>query len=558
MKINKIIKQRSPQENLSVLIKNLVTYLNLQISFSAIDEAIENYKKCYSQNLNDLFKEWNINCELKNANISELSRQKEPFIAIMGPNQNVYVLVLHAENEHITYIDNEKGVVKENIYIFEQIWSGRFYSIEINPKSGEEDYKESIKNERRLFYKRILSFVPLMVILPLLYVSGIKFSNNNLSWLFFLFFQVIGTYCSIMLLSLKFDHWIKIPFFLQKVLFKTEALNQNISDYSIKRFTRITEALFFYFIGGLIFVIFGIVSNQLPSVLLILSAITYIFLPISVYNLLNKNKYPPLFYYTNIIILIECFCGAFSISNSFESNIQLWLSLIISYLVPFLVWNSIKQLINRNIEMAKELESLKYFKNPPMLWLLFNRSQYISIPRIKKELFYGNSNSNIQVTLFISPTHLLSNYYYLYLKEIAQRHDNIRLTIRFSFSTNYFSNYITELVLTYAAFNSSQSTLDLLEKWFLNNSKDTAFWTEKCNIYNGQDPQVCELIEEHKFFSSKIEYPLPIILINNRRVPDFFEAEDIEYLIVNHPAKNQTTTTTVKDKFWEDRRPVIL
>jgi hypothetical protein len=561
MRIKKIIKQRNSEDHISAIIKNLVTCLNIDVSFSAIDQAVQNHPLFPEiEDLNDILNEWGIKTNTIKTTMNELSGMVFPILAQMGMYNYYYVLVLKIDKQSVTYIHTEKGLVIENIYIFEQNWNGSIEIIETNPNSGEEDYKQSFKDEMNKYHKKKYLQALCLLIIVLIIFLGTQFNNSSLKWMPFLVLETIGAYFSIVVLLANYKESKLFNSFLflgNRTLDRLNFKNYEIDHKILGKFYS-KEIIAFYFWGGLFYLFLGIICNQLNSFLFLLSILNILFIPIVIYNLFkfNKVKSHILYPIINIILLCEFPFIISNIFNPFSSNYNFWITFFLALIIPSTVWLLIKPKLVEVNELALQVQDLKNFRHPSIRGQLFDSSPLININRSKYEIYCGDANANMQITIFISPIDLRSGYLFLFLREMVNEYMNVKLITKFIISNNYFSNFVTRQILSYFTINSPEDTSSLIESWYLDNTKDIISFKNKYKIQGINQDTVDQMMDELEKVSQKVNDEIsPIVLINNRKVPHYFEVEDIKYIIKNDPLRIQPFAKTEKDKFWKDRRP---
>jgi hypothetical protein len=559
-----IIKQRNANDNLSAIIKNLTTFLDIDVSFSAIDLAINNHPSFPEiADPNDILKEWGIHAELIKTNIDGLGESIFPVIAQMRTYNYYYVLVLSIDSKSITYIDTKKGLVKENLYIFEQNWTGIIGLITSNPDSGEEDYKKSRKNEKVKNIKfKSLQYLLLTIIILIIF-AGLQFHVSLLQWLPFFLLQATGAYLSTFLLLAEYDNFnlLDRPLFLPNQILEKLRVEKNNFDHRILGTFYSKECLSLYFVGGLFYLFLSTFTNQLISSLFILSILNVIFIPFVIYNYyISKNKkYPTLYAILNFILFIEFPFVGFNISNTIHLDYLLGATFFMCFCIPPAIWILLKPKLKMMNELVQDNENLKIFKNPLVRRQLFDSSPLIQTNRAKYEIYCGDFNANLQITIFISPIDLRSGYFFLLLRGIVKEYTNVKLITKFIISNNYLSNNVTRHVISYFTTHTPEDTSFLIEHWFLDPTKDLNTFKENFNTQEMNQDVVNQIMKEHERDTQKVNnFQLPAMLINNRLVPEYFDSNDIEFLIKNDPLREQSFALTEKEKFWKDKRPSYL
>ncbi len=532
---NLIIRKlfRRDEQNATIALKVLIKKLNIKVTSETADSCLSNHPEYPSLlALSDCLNSWNVphesyKIDKANFNIDELSY---PFIAHLPEKSGKFILIESIVNDVVRYSGEtglNKVLTKED---FLDRWSGIVLYAQKTQESGEPGYAQamigSFLNLAKLPFLFILSMSALIMVLD----------NNNISsssYLSILAIKFAGVVVSIILIA----HSINAgnPF-LQNLcsiggksdcnaILKSEAAK-------IASWLSWSEVGMFYFIGSFLCLLFN------PSSTILLKYLNISCLPYTIYSIsyqFKMGKWCILCCAVQILLWTE---GLIFILNYPFANLHIPSNEIFSVafwlLFPVAIWGMLKPLLIKSDQTQLLKGQVKMFKYNSDLFnqLLTNQHRYL-VPDDIKPITMGNREASTVITMVSNPFCGPCAKAHRTINEWLQNRDDLQLKIVFSTGDTDDDprTMVARHLSALSTFKDSASLEDALSDWYFNSNGNYDSWAKKHPIsYNGEMNFVTGR-QKRWCKAAEITFT-PTIFINGYKLPEPYNLEDIEYLIV--------------------------
>lgn len=208
--------------------------------------------------------------------------------------------------------------------------------------------------------------------------------------------------------------------------------------------------------------------------------------------------------------------------------------------------------------LEAQLEKLRRYKHPQVTKQLFAASPTVHLPRSAYAIFCGEAHANIQLSLVVSPTNDLSAKRFDALKKLVETNLGLRLSVYFM-PENMVSSEVINSILAFRWSHSPQQSMELLQHWFRNESKNLSSFISDNLIEYSDKQRLKPIFEDQAYLMQNIKgLPVNTLVLNGKVIPELFEWEDTLYLIRNSMLRTQNQSNTTKDKFWKNARPAFV
>jgi hypothetical protein len=521
--MNTILKTRSEKDYLTVLIKNLVIRLDVVVSFSSIESAVKNhplYPNLF--NLNDVLNEWGIFSKSVKTSFEDLMCLQTPLLARMNAPASPYLLITSVDKYSITCIDPLEGERKFNSYLFKQDWNGQVDYFELSSNCGEKKYKESTRNEKKSRIEHSILVLAPVFLASLLFLLGLKQELRFIEWMLFIVGLLAG--------------------FLQSV----QSSNSSFGS------------LPFVYAGHWVFALSGLLVTQINVTFTLLSVLITIQLIATLKSFLYMHcKWGFSIVFLKLILPFILLLLSFRLALRFElPDVFGWILCLQSYFISIVLWQLYKTNTRKTKGLTDRLNRLQIYKHPQISRQLFVASPIVNIPRRSFPIFCGEENANLQLTLFVSLSDGVSGTRFLQLRKLMNELSGLRFIVQLV-PDNILSSQATGCMLAYRSDHTPDQTMQLIENWYRYESKDVHSFASDNQVFSSDRSLIEKIIEEQQSMMQSISgLSIPSLFINGRRVPEYFEWEDILYLIRYDPLRDCASVRTEKEKFWKDSRPI--
>ncbi|WP_118194280.1 vitamin K epoxide reductase family protein [Albibacterium indicum] len=200
------------EDNILNVSGSLVSAMKISVTKTSLKEALERHPDYPSMlTLSDVLKQFNIQNFAAKFSLIDLKGLPTPFIALIRPTDsdiNYYSLITKVKPDTVTFISpKSKKSTRLNWEDFEKIYQGVGFVAESDEVSGQKDYVQSLKKEKR---KKngldiTLLFIPVLILIYGLYEIIFKNFQITLVPVLFNWFNLIGWIITSLLLWYDID-----------------------------------------------------------------------------------------------------------------------------------------------------------------------------------------------------------------------------------------------------------------------------------------------------------------------------------------------------------------
>jgi ABC-type bacteriocin/lantibiotic exporter with double-glycine peptidase domain len=187
--------KNNAESNFLAILQNLLSVANIKFTNFYLKETLQQIDISL-QSIKNILQSYQI--AILPVELGTLQLQEIPYPAlaqIRNKDGEFFVVLQKIENETITYIHTEKGIITENITNFAKLWTGVTLLIEKNENSAEPNYKENKKQE---IIENLRVPLLLLVLGLVIGYQAMQFTNIlNFAWLAT---KLVGTILSVLLL----------------------------------------------------------------------------------------------------------------------------------------------------------------------------------------------------------------------------------------------------------------------------------------------------------------------------------------------------------------------
>jgi hypothetical protein len=346
--------------NLFAILQNLLSVLDIKFTNLYLKTALQQ-TDISLQSIKQILQTYKI--ATLPVELGTLQLQEIPYPAlaqIRNKDGKFFVVLQKIENETITYIHTEKGIITENITDFAKLWTGVTLLIEKNENSSEPNYKENKKQE---IIENLR--IPLLLLVLGLVVGYHAMQFINMVSFAWLATKLVGTILSILLLwqSLEKNSLIaKLCSFNKKTDCNSLLTSPAATLFGVVSWAEIG---FFYFCGSLCWLLF------FNANLFIFNILAYLSLPFVAWSVWYQWKiakvWCPLCLGVAGVLTIETSLSLFTFENETIAIIIsqgfMFFSFFITFFMVLVIYFFLKPFFVSATKVPKLQKELAIFKN---------------------------------------------------------------------------------------------------------------------------------------------------------------------------------------------------
>lgn len=522
-------------ENVVGVIWKALCYFKVKVTRGTVIECIKTCPENISlKSICDLFNDLNIPNYAVNIDSSDLYILDEPFIAYLDENQGKVSLIYSINRETVIYSDSLRGRKTITTQQFLNIWTGVAIIIEPNELSGEADYNERRNNE--IIKSTLLPFSILILSITIFYwvVSNKSYHNgiHDLTILFLCLTHAIGLFFSFLLIRLELNLKNKFTekFCHLSAHFDCNAITKSNAS---KIFGIITwaDAGAVYFAGGLAVIFFFPIDHSI-RLLTLFSIFTLPFPFLSIlYQWLTIKKWCPLCLSIQFILVTEFILTAPGI-NLTGLNISVLIPCFLVFSIIFLIVLYMKLLINSEQEKVHLKLKLMTIKHDSDFFLHKLKSgERIDIPFNKSALIFGNMQSEITISIFLSFNCSSCVILFETIRKMIENTIKIKIQFVFSSPNDDMSEKLLKIISSKMGIENKNEAFQILKNWYIS---DTLKKVKMLNNYERPaDTEEYEAMIRYNAMIFQIGEitKVPLIYINGFPLPSIYSVEEISYHI---------------------------
>ncbi|WP_161890954.1 vitamin K epoxide reductase family protein [Pontibacter russatus] len=528
-----------------------LSLLKVRVNNATVNENLQNHPDWPSLLcISDALSKWNIPNgagKIDPINIDELPT---PFMARTNNLGAPMVIVANVTDKKVQiYQKNYNKLVTKSKDDFIKTWNGIYLIAEPNEYSGEPNYE---KNKRKTFLSSLipiaalvlLVIVSFMLIRRVIETTGISAPSYILGVYLQYLIMLAGVVVTSFLVWYEID---KNNPFLKKVctgIAKSDC-SAIVTGNKSKLFGWLSwsELGLFYFMGGLLALLFAgsyVIHNIAVLAWLNILALPYIVFSIY-YQWQVAKQWCMLCLAVQVLLLMGGINVIFNnfIFPSLQFSISIFINVIIIYLLPALIWYTLKPYI-QGLQKAEDnkREYMRVKFNADIFNILLKKQKSIAIPTADGlGIDIGNpmaTNTLIKVcSTYCGPC----SKAHPKIEKLLEGNTNLKVKIIFTVSDKVHDPAVKPIShLLAIAEQANEATIQkALNDWYLPNAKDYERFAAHYPMNRELLNQSGKIDAMNKWCKSAGISYTPTIFINGYQLPDAYNIEDLQYFLLDSP-----------------------
>ncbi len=520
--------------------------LNVKVNSKTVDETLQNHPDwpsllCISDSLN----KWNVMNgagRIEAINIDELP---VPFVAHTTSNESPLYIITEVAGTTVKVFQKEYNkIVTESKESFITKWTGVYLIAESDENSGEKNYD----GIRRTFF--LNSLVSKAAFIALLVLSILFLENAINATALLLNFRSVGIYLhygilmtGVIITSLLL--WYEIDGnnpILQKVcggITKGDC-NAILTSKQSKLFNWLSwsEVGFFYFIGSLctLFSTNDLINNAIP----LLFWINILALPYTVFSVYYQWRVAKQWCVLCLVVQALLVLGVINIMVSDYVLIfpilsaQFVVGVLLSYLLPVLIWYSLKPYI-LSLQIAKNTKRdyLRIKFSSEIYDTLLKKQKKITISTEGLGIDLGNPLARNTLIKVCNPYCSYCGKAHADIESLLEKIPNLKVKIIFYCRGEADTSAIPAKHLLSIAENQNEAlTKQALDDWYLAEKNDYKVFLKKYPLNVNLDKHNDSISNMKNWCQQMSVSATPTCFINGYQLPDAYNIEDLQYFLL--------------------------
>jgi len=457
-----------------ILQKALLTHKAKVIMDSAAEFLLSHPRYPSLKSICDGLKKWNIDHYPLKLSKQEILDLEPPFIAHIDIAGGQLALVEKKDDRKVSFSVGKGKEAVQSKEEFSKKLSGGVIVMEPNPDSGEANYREKQQNE--LVKAALLPSVVIAIILFGLYTlfsgSGLSLLQDRILVLLFIT-KAVGITASVFLVLHEFKVHTRLA---DKICGFSSGVDCDsvLSSEASRIFGNINlaDVGIIYFTSTLLYILGAAALNQL-WLLAVVSAVSIVFPVYSIYYQgFRLKKWCPFCLVVQVTLIAEFFI-LFPLLSIISIALVDVLRLAAIFAVITIVWILYKSHFELSGNYSDEHHSFLRFKsNPGIFRFLLQENGYTGIPENPGSLVFGNPDTRVTVTAFLS---LSCNPCARAFKEIKDLLDNtsqVRVKIVLSINPDEQSQILAGHIYKLYNAEGKEKTLEFILGWYNGSSEE--------------------------------------------------------------------------------------
>ena len=528
-------------------VKATITFLrllNIKVNNSSVDETLQNHPDWPSLlSISDALSKWNIPNAAGKIEKQDIERIPTPFLAQTFNPVSPIEVVTDVDETFVKVLSKDfvKPVPERREDFFKR-WSGIYLLAEKAGISGEANFKEN-KQKRNFKILTQAMLVLLIFIISILFIERNIFTSTQLVYQYGIYLQYLilisGIGVSTLLLWHEIDSNNPI---LKKVC--TGIIKGNcdaiLSGKQSKVFSWLSwsEVGFFYFTGGLLTLLF---VAPISEGIAIIAYINILALPYTIFSIYYQGRIAKQWCVLCLSVQALLILGGFNLfANGFllpisQIPIKLILTSVLFYLIPVLIWYSIKPYLHR-LQEAKDTkhEYLRLKFNTEIFETLLKKQKQITIPTDGLGINIGNPSATNILVKVCSPYCGPCATAHPKIEELLSEIPDLAVKIIFTAPNDPLSQLykpVSHFLAIQAQNNEKESIKKALDDWYLADKKDYTHFTKLYPSTIGLEEQGNAIEAMDKWCKDMVIQYTPTIFINGFELPNAYGIEDLQYFL---------------------------
>lgn len=525
--------------------------LKVKVNGRTVNEILQNHPDwpsllCISDSLN----KWNVSNGAGKIDPNNIDELPTPFIAYTHKREEPLTIIKSVtESNIITCQRGFKNTIIENKSNFQRSWNGVYLIAEPNECSGEPDFD---KHKRKNFFT---SLIPIAACIAFTGISILFLIRNTeasaiassyiIAGIYLQYFiNLTGIIVALLLLWYEID---KNNPLLQKVcsgISKISKGNCNaiLTGKAAKLFSWLSwsEVGFFYFTGAILSLLFA--NNNILPVVSLIAALNILSVPYPFFSIYYQWRVAKQWCVLCLAVQALLVLGIFNIIvtpllNSFSAiTLTLLLRSFLLYLSPVLIWFALKPFILKLQEARNtKREYLRIKFNTNIFETLLQKQKKLTISADGLGIDLGNPSASNTIIKVCNPYCRPCAAAHKKIEELIKHNTNIKVKIIFTTPNDETNRAIKPArhLLAIAAYGDETTTKQVLDDWYLPESKDYELFAKKYPL-NGELIQQGSKIEAMDKWCKATDISFtPTFFINQYQLPDAYSIEDLQYFLLD-------------------------
>jgi uncharacterized membrane protein len=486
--------------------------------------------------VHDVLQEYKVDNMVLQVEKEKLKEMPVPFIAHLRGKVNGFITVTKVSDKSIYYgaaqsLTKIKTMSRPD---FEKDWSGVSLLAEKSEQSGEKNFENNIKKERVLQWRMPFLISSTVLLLGLLISSATGFT---VGYALLTLLKLAGVIITGLLLWFEID---KTNPFLQKVCSGSKVTNCNaiLQSKAAKLFGVLSwsEVGFFYFAGGLLFVIPRYEGSAQLLAWLNLLALPYTLFSIY-YQWRVAKQWCPLCLAVQALLVAEAVLF-FSTGKhqSLPAVFTAYSVFAACFLIPVVLWFFMKSyLLNAKEGMEYKNRFFRMKKDPRIFEALLAKQKKVTVSAEGLGITLGNPNATNTIIKVCNPYCGPCSKAHPEIHELLHANDDLKVQILFTATTEESDRRSKPVkhLLAIAEKQNEQLTEQALDDWYLPDDKDYDAFAAKYPM-NGELKRQDEKIKAMNQWCDevKIEFT-PTFFVNGHQLPENYNVNELKYFLSN-------------------------
>jgi len=546
----KWFKQKSEEDNIVATVKNLLYYLGIPFTNSAIENELNIHKQNPTlQSITDILTLYHIPNKAVKISKEKLLTVNFPAIAYFE-SEKFFCTIHSINNGEVKYIDTKRGWQTVTLDQFLSNWSGYILMALKVEKSGEINYRENLNNLKLERRNKQINLILISIIFSLFLANTCFWSTNKIIFLNLL--KAVGFLTSIILFKIETgtkDSWMS-KFCSSNKLFNCEMKISSIFGGKLLKNTSLSRIGIIYFFASILLLNLLIIfhcSDIYLNIQFFISLFTVVFVIILLLiQAFYFKKFCPFCSIIHLILIFELIITRTYNHLLFKLNSDLILVLelgLIFVLISLILLRIHGRVIKKQLDY--KLLDYKYkfiLSNQNVLSTLLVSQHQINYESFKHDIVIGNMQMSDELLLILSPFCNYCSEVFFETHRISELLDNLKIRLRFIFKNdkNSLDYKLVSIVLNELMKNGVEKAYEFLYHWYsIKNLKTkTKIKWIKDNFENIEDNSTKELLLQHLKFSQECKVDkTPSIFYNGNALPDMVDFNFLRNYLISRSLK---------------------
>ncbi|HLK31388.1 MAG TPA: vitamin K epoxide reductase family protein [Puia sp.] len=520
-------------------------FQKVRVTKTSIQKSIEEnpyYPSLLS--LSDTFSRYNINNSAFEVDKESFDQLETPFVAFayMPGVGKDFVLVTEMKNGSVHYLyksKKEETIAKDE---FMKRYQNIVWLAEPDEKSGETNYSEKLKEEKKVKAKKIAWFTAIAMLIIIVFIANVNY-QHILSFSIIALLKLLGTATAIMLLIYETD---KSNAFVKNLCSAGGHTDCDaVLGSKAAKIVGISwgEIGFFYFAATTLWLLIPSIAFADKIVGIAIAntfAAPYILFSIY-YQWKVVKQWCPLCLTVQAILFLELIWSIANFwlnTNSFSSlgliSPLQGSGVVFCLLLPIVAWYGIKPIFVKSKDAdlySSAYKRLQY--NQEIFYGLLQQQPKAADGWQQLGISIGNPKASNTIIKVCNPYCGPCAQAHPQLEEIIDHHSDVQLKVIFTSKNNEHDRgaAVAKHLLAVASEGIQEKTRQSLDDWYLDEQKDYEKFAAKYPMNGELKLQAAKIEAMSKWCEeSEITYT-PTIFVNGHRLPENYNVEELKNIL---------------------------